>query len=68
LSGRSGIEITPVNGDVDTAAAFGLTKSSGKGSKLESALDRLGLQKRKVLSEIHTLYKCFVPDVVFFHS
>lgn len=46
---RSGIEITPVNGEMDSAAAEIALKATGKTSKLESALDRLGgLQKRKV--------------------
>ncbi len=60
----SGVEIIPVNGDVSSgngsAAADAQKKNSGsavsspdagtgKGSKLESALDKLGFNKRKVL-------------------
>ena len=52
----SGVEIIPVNGDVENAsadaqkrvAAAAAAASDGKGSKLESALDRLGFNKRKV--------------------
>ena len=52
-----GLEITPVNGSQADNALLGFTKkpaagagagSASKGSKLESALDRLGFQKRKV--------------------
>ena len=56
LKSRPGVEITPVNGDApDSPTALGdLQKKGGampgggKPSKLESALDRLGLSKRKV--------------------
>merc|ERR1719483_1588024 len=41
-----GVEITPVNDD-NSGMAVDL-KAVGKGSKLESALDKLGLQKRKL--------------------
>ena len=51
----SGVEIIPVNGDVENASADAQKRvaataaaSDGKGSKLESALDRLGFNKRKV--------------------
>ena len=49
----SGVEIIPVNGDVENASSdaqkrVAATASDGKGSKLESALDRLGFNKRKV--------------------
>ena len=52
----SGVEIIPVNGDVESAssdvqkraAAAAAAANDGKGSKLESALDRLGFNKRKV--------------------
>lgn len=50
---RPGVEITPVNGDPNSEGTTSDKKatsspSAGKGSKLESALDRLGLNKRKV--------------------
>ena len=49
----SGVEIIPVNGDVENASSdaqkrVAATNSDGKASKLESALDRLGFNKRKV--------------------
>ena len=51
-----GLEITPVNGNPADNVLLGLSAkkslvgsgSASKGSKLESALDRLGFQKRKV--------------------
>jgi hypothetical protein len=48
------LEITPVNGNKADNALTGLSSKktptgvSSKGSKLESALDRIGFQKRKV--------------------
>ena len=49
------MEITPVNGDspnnpFDIKKTLGAASpgAAGKGSKLESALDKLGLGKRKV--------------------
>ena len=52
----SGVEIIPVNGDVENASSdaqkrVAATNSDGKASKLESALDRLGFNKRKVRGE-----------------
>eukprot|EP00095_Tigriopus_kingsejongensis_P007073 maker-scaffold912_size81766-snap-gene-0.16 protein:Tk07073 transcript:maker-scaffold912_size81766-snap-gene-0.16-mRNA-1 annotation:"hypothetical protein DAPPUDRAFT_319863" len=49
----AGVEITPVNGDVDNALADLPRKTplGGKPSKLESALDRFGMQKRKLADE-----------------
>ena len=51
------VEITPVNGNPVDNLLLGLPakkplvgpSSASKGSKLESALDRLGFQKRKVI-------------------
>ena len=62
----SGVEIIPVNGDVENASAdaqkrvaaaaaavaAAAANGDGKGSKLESALDRLGFNKRKVSKPI----------------
>jgi hypothetical protein len=50
---KGDVQITPVNGDsngdqVMSALSEIQQSSATKGSKLESALDRLGLQKRKV--------------------
>lgn len=56
------VEITPVNGD-SSSSPFDIKKtlgasspgaSAGKGSKLESALDKLGLGKRKVSSSVQS--------------
>lgn len=63
-----GLEITPVNGSQADNALLGFSKkptptsgSASKGSKLESALDRLGFQKRKVscvtLPEMDTAWR-----------
>ncbi len=54
---QPGVEITPVNGDAALEGSTGVLpmldlqkrgSSTPKGSRLESALDKLGLQKRKV--------------------
>ena len=55
IRGLNSVEITPVNGDspnnpFDIKKTLGAASpgAAGKGSKLESALDKLGLGKRKV--------------------
>ena len=76
----SGVEIIPVNGDVENASADAQKRvaataaaSDGKGSKLESALDRLGFNKRKVSvqsssiviphSQVINVYVSLPPEV-----
>ena len=55
---RPGVEITPVNGgdddnSVNSSSVTPVTDSQKpKGSKLESTLDKLGLQKRKARATI----------------
>ena len=60
----SGVEIIPVNGDVENASSdaqkrVAATNSDGKASKLESALDRLGFNKRKVRACVHCHHSSF---------
>ena len=73
--GLSGVEITPVNGDAsENSSSFiadlqnkAAAKKSG-GSKLESALDKLGLQKRKLskgTTEDQTKKKKRLDDIMF---
>ena len=67
----SGVEIIPVNGDVENASAdaqkrvaaaaaavaAAAANGDGKGSKLESALDRLGFNKRKVSKPLIVIFR-----------
>ena len=52
--GLSGVEITPVNGDSEPTSSLiadmaqRKKPAQGSGSKLESALDKLGMNKRKL--------------------
>ena len=54
--GLSGVEITPVNGDSEPTSSLIADLQQrkkpamgvGSGSKLESALDKLGMNKRKL--------------------
>lgn len=61
------VEITPVNGDATKSSAdFAAAATTGdkaalKGSKLESALDKLGLGKRKVRQKnLERIFGCII--------